>query len=540
MQSVWTPLSDACIVVELKNANEKNIDAELEVALNIRRREENWHERTYQTKFLEDSNIVEVESELGKICISCLLGKMSFRLEPQYKEHSPCGERQRFYVPGRFYLDGKEVRIVFSIGSEKKISSDDLFVKRNFYELLAKNIESDDLLISNLYKKATINMELLFGGRAYYAGLPWFLQFWGRDLFWSIPAILYSGFLGRAKEILTLFSENVVDGKVPNYIYENERNYSSIDSSIMYISAIYDYIAFSGDLSFLEKNLEVMCQIIEYLLSRCDSRGFISHDSKENETWMDTINRRDNAIEIQALFSKALDDFSKLVFITKRPSSKALALACESESVARRQRHIIQKSFYSDGVYADRLVGDQMDFSKRPNALVAILMGLFSKKIESFESEDMFCEKGVMSLSRNSKEYNPAAYHNGQAWSLCTGWLACAEFMLGRTEKGYEILKIMDQLTEDDAVGCIGESWNSNNFEPMGCKLQLWGAALVIRAIDEFMLGIKPFAPKGEISINPKLPYNVNYLKRRINFSGKEVSIAVKKQGDSIRTTIHS
>ncbi|MEM4662431.1 MAG: amylo-alpha-1,6-glucosidase [Candidatus Diapherotrites archaeon] len=535
IQSVWTPLSGAKLVVELQSANNKNFEAEFEFAINIRKREENWHDRDYVVKQDENENCINVSSSLGQINI-CVSGSESqFVPLHQYFDHYPSGEKQRYFLPGILKLKGTTVRILFSLENESGFGDNELLSKRSFYRQLTNCIECDDPLISGLYKKAILNMELLFCGNCYYAGLPWFLQFWARDMFWSLPAFLYAGFLNRAKSALEVFSDKVINGRVPNYIYGDEVNYSSIDSSIMFISALRDYIAFSGDTDFLENKIDLVCDIMQRLLAVTDSRGFISHDSKENETWMDSLNRYETAIEIQALFVKALSDFSELVFLAKKPSGAAMALAFEAEGLARRQQHLFEKVFYNDGKYADRICGEQKDFSKRPNALVPIMLGLSKFGIEEFEKSDILCEKGVMSLSSENNGFDSASYHNGQAWSLCTGWLACAEFAMNRVEKGYEILKIIDDYTYGDTPGCIGESWNSKTFERMGCNIQLWGAALAIRAIDEFMLGIKPYAPRQEIEVCPRLPSSVGYVKRTINLGGKETSIIVKKQGTSVK-----
>jgi len=60
----------------------------------------------------------------------------------------------------------------------------------------------------------------------------------------------------------------------------------------------------------------------------------------------------------------------------------------------------------------------------------------------------------------------------------------------------------------------------------------------VIRAIDEFMLGIKPWAPDNDIRIEPVLPKSVGYIKRHIRFAGKYVELTVRKEQENTKITL--
>jgi len=529
MQSVWIPRHGSCIVLELQTATKKFLEAELELAINMRYPEENWHERRYWVENLQGNGIA-IHSDIGCINIIPIKGNFSFESAPEYCTHYPSGEKQSYFKPGRVKLSGDAIKVALSLEKEFYLAEEEQELKRKYYEQITNIIKCDNKMIEGLYKNALLNLELLYSGDSYYAGFPWFRQFWARDLFWSMPAFLYAGFLERAKKSLEIFSENVFEGQVPNFIYGEKKDYNSIDSNLLFVSAFRDYVAFSGDADFLEKKLETLCEVMQYVISRSDD-SFITHDLLKNETWMDTINRQKASIEVQALFLKALEAFYELVFFAKKPNAEQIALAFEAEGIARKLRAKFAKTFWDEekACYADRIFDGTKDFSKRPNALVPMMLRIVSRGIEEYEKDDMLCERGVLSLSSHDSSYRSDAYHNGQAWSLCTGWLACAEFACNRPEKAYEILSIMNNYLESDALGCIGESWDSKNLKLLGCGLQLWGAAFVIRAIDEFMLGIRPLVTKNELSVKPSMPAEVNYVERHLNLGGKEVVVSVKR-----------
>jgi glycogen debranching enzyme len=536
VQSVWLPRENACMVIELRSSSKQQISAELELAINTRLREENWHDRGYWIEQCAEQAFA-IGSDLGKLYIMPLKGHFQLEKRPSYHEHYPGGEKQRYFKPGVIKLSGTEIKLALSLDKNIDIASNEQELKRNYYEELTNVIECDDPLIEDIYKKALLNLEMLYCGKGYYAGLPWFLQLWARDLFWSVPALLYAGFPERVKHILELFSNNIQDGRVPNFIYGEKKVYNAIDSNPLFITALYDYIAFSADIEFLEKHIGNAYEAMSYLISRCGTNNLVKHDIENNETWMDTINRREHAIEVQALFINALERFAELVFLTKKPNNDMLALAFESQSIAKKLRARFENLFYDKKTcnFADRLLNNEKDLSKRPNALVPIMFGITHKGIEQYEHEDVLTKKGLASLSMLDEKYRADAYHNGQIWSLCTGWLACAEFACNRPEKGYEILKLLRNDFDSNALGCIGESWNSKTFEPMGCGLQLWGATFIIRAVDEFMLGIKPWAPKKEIRVKPILPKSVSHIRRHLRIVGKDVVVTAQKTHNSVQ-----
>lgn len=112
-------------LISVKNASDrqKEIEIELEIAANIRDRDENWHDRTYKLK--SDEKRVIVSSEKGAI----VFGSSSpgnFDASEQYRDHYPSDEKQRCFIPGRYALKlvidpklSNNVFFIFSLGKTK-------------------------------------------------------------------------------------------------------------------------------------------------------------------------------------------------------------------------------------------------------------------------------------------------------------------------------------------------------------------------------------------------------------------------------------
>ena len=108
-----------------------------------------------------------------------------------------------------------------------------------------------------------------------------------------------------------------------------------------------------------------------------------------------------------------------------------------------------------------------------------------------------------------------------------------AEYKMGNSGKGYEALKILCNDFNEGALGCIGETWNPETDKPTGCLNQLWGSAMPIRIIDEFVLGIKADAENKTIYFSPQFPENTARIARHIRLGMETAWITVEKKGNN-------
>jgi glycogen debranching enzyme len=272
-----------------------------------------------------------------------------------------------------------------------------------------------------------------------------------------------------------------------------------------------------------------------YLLS-CDTdrNGYIEHDSQFPETWMDTLKRDSRAIDIQALFHSALVSSGELLKIAA--SEKAMLREIESRTGFLSKN--LERDYFQNGFFADRFFWKKPVNIRTANSLVPLICGFreHSKEIlEAIESEPFTTQIGVRTRAGGEEGFDPGGYHTGQAWSLTTAWACAAEFLSARPVQGWRYLRLLLNDLDRDALGCIGECWNSSNLSLSGCSLQLWGSGFIPRLVDEFMLGIVVNSINKTIAVSPRLPTSIKTIERLRQTGLGPVRIRFKRSGRDVK-----
>ncbi len=518
-QKVWLPREKPFLVIEL--LSKKEIDSVFELAVNIRSISENVHERKYTVK---KGKRLAVESPAGKLLVSVLKGKYSFEETGEYRHHFPSGEEQSYFVPGLFSLSGKRIVLQIAAGKHYSIKKNELLHKYKRVSKTASRIVSDSQQLNQALEFAVNAVELLRSKKCFLAGLPWFQQCWGRDLFWSLPAMTALGLFEDSRDSFKLFAAASVNGRIPNYLFGKERSLNSIDATPLFLIALEHYLRYSKDSALLKKLSGTLLKCIGFLESRQDeSDGFILHDLSANETWMDSLNRRDKAVEVQALFISALKAFASIASFPGA-GKKLRKKAVWAETEASKLTNSFEKKFYHGEFFADRICDGRVDKTRRVNSLVPLFLGISSKPgvLRAFESEEFMTPKGICSISRFDHRFSPDSYHEGKVWSLANAWLAGSEFLAGNWKKGWRLFEMLASDSTKDALGCIGECWQPLTLKQTGCPNQLWGNAMLLRLFFEFALGLKVNAFTKSISLKPVIGERALRVKLALRLGSKE------------------
>jgi len=570
------------IVLKNPMSEEKGAVVELESAVNIREREENWHDTTY-AKSVFNGKVV-VKSDRG-----CLVfgsnpnGSIVFN--EQYKDHCPSGEMQRCFIPGIYRItvsipanSKEEIVFIFACGENEvealfnfenvnnsflNLSGEERGVrspiervrssissgsksgtKPKFEPKPELDFESGLDSLDKLFRLNVIALEkLAFDskfGLGYFAGFPWFTQFWGRDLGWMIPAIVDYGNFENAKETLrTLAKFQSRDGAIPNTVYMDAQiDYNSIDATPLWIIALDHYIMNSGDKEFLEEIKDNLHKSLNWCRSRdVDKDGFVEHGTGgkfNNDTWMDTLDRGVKAVEVQAFWIESLKSASNLYKIM---GDETLSNNLKKEAMELKNKFELAFWNSKENFYCDRITTNGKDTRKTINAVFPLLFNIsrYPKKVlKKFEDEEFFSPFGVRTISKYESIFNPNGYHTGAIWGFTTLALACAEFLNNRTKKGLEILEMISGKMFENCVGAIGEVWNSETNELIGCCMQGWSSALAIRCVDEYFLGLKVNAFENSIIVSPSLPEDM-HVKRRKRIGDDFIDLDIERNGNNIR-----
>ena len=328
--------------------------------------------------------------------------------------------------------------------------------------------QSDSEEWNELYRRAKETLRILTKRRGWYAGLPWFVQYWGRDTFISVPALVREGYAPLVKRTLLDFLYSKVDGEIPRLIRENGvPEFGSIDTNPLFLNAVADYVTISGDYRFLTDNATDTQEAFVWILD--EAEGFLPK-SKGKDTWMDTLEIRKHPIEVAGYTLSAI-------------------------------RKLVSLGVLADSIYADtkRVWENNRDkfmLERSANVLLAAVYGLISpeKAVELAKEWRLISEWGIRSWSPLEAEYDPKGYHTGAVWGLTTAAGLYVALAAGDWETATVLRDAL--LRRARWTRYLDEVWDAKTGEPIGADAQLWSAALVIRAIDEIMINKRRIPPE--------------------------------------------
>ncbi|MEA3229427.1 MAG: amylo-alpha-1,6-glucosidase [archaeon] len=503
-------------VLEIKNISktEKNIEILLEAAINMRTKNENWHMREYNAKYDDVRKCIDIEADgiagYARIGIGKYPG-ISFGFSKDgsfYKDHYP-GEKQRCFIPGDIYAKlkvkpGETKKVPFIICGSDVSKSD---VSKNYDNSINKweqmieekkgvisklfrteKIETENAKINTAYSWSVVNLVSLIqdtkNSAGLFAGIPWFLRFWSRDILWSIYGLVDIGEFEAAKEMLKDIAKKY-ESKIPTVTDLNGNSeYYSDDTDPLFILAVEYYVKNTCDLEFEKEIMPVISDIRNRL--KTDKRGIVVPDNGGG--WMDSYERHGTQIEIQSLWIEAL----------KRGDAK--------------KSRILKKAM--DSVFWNHLENFPKDTSTDKNmtinCTVPVMFNHFSKSRNTITlnriEEEFRTEYGVRTRSPYSYGYDSSAYHKGASWGLTTAWTAAASFAQGMADEGLKYIESMALEVEENHITGMAECVDAENGKLCGAGMQTWSHAMFIHAIDRYMFGIDADLKKNVINITPNLP----------------------------------
>jgi len=344
-------------------------------------------------------------------------------------------------------------------------------------------------------------------GTSVVAGYPWFAD-WGRDTFISLPGLmLVTGRFEQARQVLGVFGNYVSEGMIPNRFddYNNEPSYNTVDASLWYIHAAFEYLRLSKDKAGFEQKMLPACrQIIDgykagtrYHIKMEDDCLITQGDSSTQLTWMDAkmgghafTPRQGKAVEINALWYHVL-------------------MLMGQTELAGKVADSFRKAFWispSRGLY-DVVEGDRKDAAVRPNQIFAAslpnspLTEAQQAAVVDIVRRELLTPMGLRTLSSSDPGYKgryggpqserDAAYHNGTVWAWPIGAFLSAYLRVNKRspqaiDQARLWLKPLVDHMEQNCIGQIAEIFEGDEpHRPVGCPAQAWSVAEVLRLAAE-------------------------------------------------------
>ena len=359
------------------------------------------------------------------------------------------------------------------------------------------------------------------GTKSVIAGYPWFDD-WGRDALISLPGLtLVTGRFEAAQEILLTFGHYCRDGVIPNRFSDKAGDiplYNTVDATLWFFNAVLQYLKYTGDFEFIQKNLwNTLTEIVDHHVKgtifgiHMDDDGLIAHGPQL--TWMDVATvdgfitpRNGKAVEIQALWYNSLKTMELLA------SSFELWSKAETYSgLAKKARTSFAEKFWNqkDGYLFDVLPEDGADATLRPNQLIAVSLDFpvleNSKRTRVVDVvwKRLWGTYGLKTLPETDSRYNGTylgnwayrdnAYHNGTVWAWLLGPFVTA-FVKTRCNEApwrrFAFKNFLQPLFQnhlfDAGLGTVSEIFDGNEpHTPRGCISQAWSVAEPLRAYVE-------------------------------------------------------
>lgn len=346
------------------------------------------------------------------------------------------------------------------------------------------------------------------------AGLPWFSD-WGRDTMIAIGGLtIATKQFETAKEIISSFAKYIHNGLLPNMFPDEglEPLYNSVDASLWYFQAVYQYYMATDDKSFIKELYPILKDIVNAFMTGTDFSIYMDDDmlihagsGLDQITWMDVrINgivvtpRHGKPVEINALWYNALNIMDLF--------ARELNLRKSYEEIIPKVKESFNQKFWNEDTKCLNDVVDEVDPSIRPNQIYAVslpftmLDGNKNKLIVETVYEKLYTPTGLRSLDMNHKDYKGIysgqlidrdfAYHQGTSWGFLLGGFIDAYRKTHPERSKEEVINtFLLPMKEHLYTGCLGGISEIFDGDPphhhRGCYTQAWSVSETLRVLKE-------------------------------------------------------
>jgi predicted glycogen debranching enzyme len=382
------------------------------------------------------------------------------------------------------------------------------------------------------------------------AGYHWFSD-WGRDTMIALPGLtLPTRRFEVARSILRTFAQHVDRGMLPNRFPDagETPECNTVDATLWFFEAVRAYLAYTGDIAFVENELYgILSDIIAWHVRgtrfgiKLDPSGLLtSGEPGVQLTWMDAkvgdwvvTPRRGKPVEIQALWYNAVC------------TTEDIAARLEDESARKRYNGMAALTKWSfnrmlwnekDGYLYDVVNDGPPDASIRSNQILAVSLPHSMLSLERARQVVNAVEKhlltpyGLRSLAPSDSQYRgrytgdgtsrDSAYHQGTVWPwlmgpFITAYIKVNDSSESARRQAEQWLSSLKEHLADAGIGHISEIFDGDApHRPVGCIAQAWSTAEVLRATVEGVYAIRP-APHSFPSFSQfQIPYATSWGNR--------------------------
>lgn len=352
------------------------------------------------------------------------------------------------------------------------------------------------------------------GEKTIIAGYPFFAD-WGRDTMIAVLGLgITAGRYEETKSIFRSFLKYCRRGLMPNMFPESGQDpmYNTVDASLLFIGAIYEYYEKTKDTAFLLEAWEQMEEIITWYQKgtdyhiRMDGDGLLlAGAGLEQVTWMDIrfgdilpTPRHGKPVEINAWWYNALMAMGSFAHVLGKEAKVY-------EDLAQRVKESFQRAFWNEetGCLKDVVSGEAYDIQIRCNQIWAVsapfpvLEPAQEQRVVAKVYETLYTPYGLRTLAPDDSEFKPVyggshferdmAYHQGTAWPFPLGayylaYLKVNKYSEAARNQVRKQLKPVEACLREGCIGQIAEVYDG--LVPgcsKGCFAQGWSVGEILR-----------------------------------------------------------
>lgn len=463
-ESFFLPENHPALVYELNQVTSFDLFLDFKPIYN-----NSEEERAYTIEQNKKNIIIECKNQKEKVFLAIKCDKPSFSIKEQWQKRTYSYDVSRNSPPYERYVFWlaviKAKKMVLAVGDTKKHALSEVNYVFNKTDKLKKEKQQTVKKFIDFSKTKDFQLNM-----AYYcaqnalrelktsAGLPWFFKLWARDVFISMNALFNKDENGFWKMCFQDFNQTA-------------------DSTGWLFKRI-------GEVIESKKVNEITVWKVKKLLEKSLAN---LDKSADKTTWMDSIDRAGERIELMALKLYML----KLAHIlTKDPSYKILETSL---------KFYVKEKFWNGKFLKDGL----NDETIRPNVFLAYY--IYPELLEQKEWQLCFDNAlnalwlpwgGVSTIDKSSIYFNAnhtgeisQSYHSGDSWFYLNN-LTAIVLKRNNPERYRDYIdKILEASAKEiltmGAIGCHTELSSASHLSSEGCWSQAWSSAMFIELVRE-------------------------------------------------------
>jgi glycogen debranching enzyme len=478
---------------------------------------------------------------------SLLQEKPSCALEYQIK--LPAGKNRKIYLVFASSLESEKEALKTYRKMQKNVEK--LYEETtNHYIKFIENtalIETPDILLNKIFLWNKLTVEYLKQytpgiGTGYHCSFSEWQNYFGRDVEFLLRGSIEAGDFEGARDQLEMYARfQLPSGEIFHELSPTGLSIiSDADSTPLFVADIHHYLKWSGDISFAKKIYGNVERAIAFLESLDQKKNGLISTRGEHSCWgSGPTHPNEEQLVDQIYYYAALIGASELAaLLGKNKQSKVW----EEQARVLKEKRINSSKYYWSPEH-QYFKKDIYGFEPKSLAIwpcMGILFNSFDEDkakavMDKLSSNEFNHDYGFLLVSRKRKDFSK------MIWPWVSGIANICEFKMHSTDDALMHLSNMaKKVVMRFYPGSASDSVDANINETRGWPIFAWHVGCAILApFIEGLFGVKPEIHKGDLMIDPHMPYNWQYMNLKNLKVGRYIlDISFKRENNKAKIIV--